>query len=89
MLINAGGCAPFRIVVDVLEDMAEISADDIRSFPPLIEPFALRGGMWGVVERNGRMVMLLDFQRLIRNKDRVIPLRDIPVELMRLIGEKG
>jgi hypothetical protein len=68
LTIKSNNLEPFRLVVDVLEDMAGISVGDIRSLPPLIEPFALQRGMWGVIVRDGKLVLLMDFQRLMKNK---------------------
>jgi hypothetical protein len=31
-----------------------------------MEPFALRRGLWGILLRNGAMVLLVDFQRLLQ-----------------------
>jgi chemotaxis signal transduction protein len=51
-----------------MEDIAECDRNDIRLFPELLEPVALRNGMWGILPRDGRMVLLVDFQRLIKKK---------------------
>ena len=63
------GCAQsYRIIIDKMEDIAEYSQNDIRLFPELLEPFALRRGLWGILLRNGTMVLLVDFQRLLQVK---------------------
>ncbi|NVN93320.1 MAG: hypothetical protein HXX11_22370 [Desulfuromonadales bacterium] len=66
--VKSNDSKPYRIIVDVLEDMAEISTAHIHPFPPLVESFALQRGMWGVIERDGGLVLLLDFERLMGNK---------------------
>ncbi|MDD2272389.1 MAG: hypothetical protein PHP95_09615 [Desulfuromonadaceae bacterium] len=58
----------YRVIIDKMEDIAEISSVDIQSFPLLVESLALRKGMWGVTVREGRMVLLIDFTRLLRHK---------------------
>ncbi|HXE96424.1 MAG TPA: hypothetical protein VN642_08465 [Dongiaceae bacterium] len=64
--IRTGGVSSYRVIIDSMEDIAEFSQNDIRLFPPLLEVFSLRRGMWGVLPRHGRMVLLVDFKRLIR-----------------------
>ena len=66
--IRTGGVQSYRVIIDSMEDIAEFSQDDIRLFPALLEPFAIRRGLWGILPRNGFMVLLVDFQRLLRNK---------------------
>lgn len=56
------------VLIDRLEDVTGIAAGDIRPFPPLVEPFALRKGLWGIVVKGDRMVLLVDFQRLLRER---------------------
>lgn len=59
---------PYRIIIDLLEDVSEFSLNDLRLFPAHLEPFVMRGGLWGILMRNGVMVLLVDFQRLRQNK---------------------
>lgn len=59
---------PYRIIIDSMEEISEFSLKNLRPFPPLLEPFTLRNGMWGILHRNGKMVLLVDFERIIRNK---------------------
>lgn len=58
----------YRVIIDKMEDIAEISSVDIQPLPLLVEQFALRKGMWGVTVREGHMVLLMDFTRLLRHK---------------------
>lgn len=59
----------YRVVIDAMEDIAEFDRNDIHPFPELLEPAALRNGMWGVLVRDEHMVLLVDFLRLIRKKN--------------------
>ncbi|MDA8412535.1 MAG: hypothetical protein M0023_01990 [Desulfobacteraceae bacterium] len=59
---------PYRIIIDVMEDVVEFSLNDLHLFPALVEPFVMRRGLWGILLRNGIMVLLVDFQLLRRNK---------------------
>ena len=58
----------YRVIIDQMEELIGISADDIAPLPRLMERSALGRGIWGVVERQGRMILLLDFQRFLRDK---------------------
>jgi chemotaxis signal transduction protein len=58
----------YRVIIDMMEEFIEVTADDICPFPRFMEPFFLRKGMWGVVQRGGGMILLLDFQRFLRDK---------------------
>lgn len=59
---------PCRVIIDSMEEIAEFSQKDISLFPTLLEPFALQKGMWGILPRHGHMVLLVDFQRLIKER---------------------
>ena len=54
-----------RVIIDAMEAIIEVSQDEMACFPPLIEPFALRRGMWGLWWRSGTMTVLLDLLRLL------------------------
>lgn len=58
----------YRVIIDSMEDIAEFSHSSLRLFPPLLEPFALRSGMWGVLPRDGEMILLVDFKRLLKQR---------------------
>lgn len=58
----------YRVIIDQMEDVTAIVSGDIRPFPPLVEPFALRKGMWGIVVKGDRMILLVDFKRLLREQ---------------------
>lgn len=66
--IRTKGAQSYRVIIDAMEDIAEFDRNDIKLFPELLEAAALRNGMWGVLPRDGYMVLLVDFQRLIQEK---------------------
>lgn len=49
-----------RVVIDGIEEIAWFHLDDLRPFPAVIEPLALRRGMWGVAPRPRGVILLLD-----------------------------
>jgi chemotaxis signal transduction protein len=59
---------PYRVIIDSMEHIGEFSLDDITPFPTLLEPFSLRMGMWGILVRNERVVLLLDLLRLLKER---------------------
>ena len=66
--IRTGDSHSYRVVIDMMEDVTGIVADDIHPFPPFVEPFALRKGIWGIVMRDDRMVLLVDFYRILKEE---------------------
>ncbi len=66
--IRTASDSSYRVIIDSMEDIAEVSQSDIRLFPSLLESFTLRNGMWGILPRNGIMVLLVDFQLLLKQK---------------------
>lgn len=56
----------YRVIIDSMEDITEFNQNDINLFPPLLEPFAIRRGLWGVLHGNGHLVLLIDFQLLLK-----------------------
>ena len=56
---------PQQLIMDALEELLEVGLDEIQPFPPLIEPFALRKGLWGVLPRGSQTVLLVDLRRLL------------------------
>jgi len=66
--IRTGCVSSYRVIIDSMEDIIEFSQNDIRLFPSLLEPFALRKGLWGILPRNEIMVLLVDFQRLLKKR---------------------
>jgi len=68
LVIRTGDSRDYRVVIDMMEDVAGITSGDIHPFPPLVEPFALRKGLWGIMARGDRIILLVDFQRLLRER---------------------
>lgn len=68
VMIRSGKGSPYRVVIDSMEDIAEFCQDDISLFPPLLEPFSMRTGMWGILQRHGEMVLLLDLPRILKEE---------------------
>lgn len=66
--IRTGCESSYRVIIDRMEDVTEFSQNDICLFPSLLEPFTLRKGLWGILPRNKIMVLLLDFQRLLKER---------------------
>ncbi len=66
--IRTHDAEPYRVIIDSMEDIAEFSRNDIQLFPTLLEPIALRNGMWGIVVKDDRMILLVDFKRLLRER---------------------
>lgn len=76
--IRTRDALPYRVIIDSLEDIAEFSRHDIRLFPELLEPVALRNGMWGIVVKDDRMILLVDFERLLRERMDVTAHGEVP-----------
>lgn len=70
--IRTRDALPYRVIIDSMGDIAEFSRNDIQLFPELLEPYALRNGMWGIIVKDGRMILLVDFHRLIEERRSVI-----------------
>lgn len=66
--IRTGNAPSYRVIIDSMEDIAEVGQNDIGLFPALLEPFVRRSGMWGILSRDGIMVLLVDFQLLLKQR---------------------
>lgn len=62
--IKTAGARPYQVIIDEMEEIAEFSWSVITPLPALLEPYALRRGIWGVLRRAGQLVLLIDFQRI-------------------------
>ena len=71
--IRMGTGRPYRVVIDQMQEIAGFDGDDLRLFPPTVEPFALNKGVWGLLPRGGRLVLLVDFRLLLQRKSRELP----------------
>jgi len=67
LTIKTGAGRPYRVIIDAMADIAECSQTDIRLFPAHLESVAARKGMWGILLRQGGMVLLMDFQLLLKH----------------------
>jgi chemotaxis signal transduction protein len=65
--VRTGGC-PYRVIIDQMEEIAEFDVSSLRLLPLLLEPFALRRGIWGILQSNQRLFLLVDFRLLLKNK---------------------
>lgn len=66
--VGTGGKGSYRVLIDQLEEIAEFSIQKLRPLPPLLEPLALRKGIWGVLPLEAQLVLLVDFQLLLKKK---------------------
>jgi chemotaxis signal transduction protein len=66
--IRTGDEHSYRVIIDSMEDIAEFSLNGFHLFPALLKPFVVRKGLWGILTRNGKMVLLVDFQLLLKQK---------------------
>ncbi len=64
--VESGSC---RVIIDNMEDIAEYSVSDIVPLPALLEPFAVRNGIWGVLKRDSVLTLLVDFHRIANLPD--------------------
>jgi hypothetical protein len=64
---------PYRVIIDSLDQIAEFSSRRIRLLPALIEPLALRKGIWGILVDQGQIVLLVDFLLLLKHKNSELP----------------
>lgn len=66
--IRTGGPRPYRVIIDSMDEIAAFGSRELRLFPALLEPFALRRGLWAILPHKGHLVLLVDFQILSRRK---------------------
>jgi|GEM_PF-862979 len=59
---------PRHVIIDSMDEIAEFSPNEIGLLPALLEPFALQRGIWGVLPRDGSIILLVDFNRLLMEK---------------------
>lgn len=76
--IRTGGPRPYRVIIDSMDEIAAFRSQDIRLFPALLEPFALQRGLWAILPHKGHLVLLVDFQLLLRSKQSRPQRREIP-----------
>ncbi|MFH0730180.1 MAG: hypothetical protein V2B19_28025 [Pseudomonadota bacterium] len=57
-----------RVMIDGPEDLIHVQIDELRPFPRIMAPFTLPKGMWAVVLRGERKILLIDFLYLLRQR---------------------
>lgn len=62
--IKRAGSGSCQVVIDNMEDIAEFNVSGIVPLPALIEPFAVRNGIWGVLKRDSALTLVVDFYRI-------------------------
>lgn len=62
--VKTVACRTCQVVIDNMEDIAEYSVHDLAPLPALLEPFAIRNGIWGVLKRDTALTMMVDFHRI-------------------------
>ncbi|MBF0303317.1 MAG: hypothetical protein HQK73_09770 [Desulfamplus sp.] len=65
LIISPSDGHKYRVQIGVIEDIISVTKNDIAAFPAIIEPWAIKWGMWAVMPRNNRIYILLDFKYLI------------------------
>ncbi len=58
------GDALHPVAVDRIEEIVEVGIGAIRPLPPLVARFVRDKGVWGVVPRGGKMLVLIDFEKV-------------------------
>lgn len=64
--VKSAAAGTAQVLIDNMEDMVEFSVNDIVPLPALIEPFAIKNGIWGVLKRGGNLTLLVDFYRIAK-----------------------
>lgn len=56
-------------LVDIVEDIIEVSLSEVKLLPKIIADRLSSKGVWGAVQRGENIVILLDFNCLLKNMD--------------------
>lgn len=59
---------PAWVVLDAIEDLQDVALDAIKPFPALVQPHALRRGLWGILPGPGQPVLLVDLARVLETE---------------------
>ena len=73
LVLGTGGAGRRRVVVDAMEDIITVPVDEILPLPPPVESHVLGKGLWGVLPKGGRMILLMDFRLLLKRKTILLP----------------
>ena len=68
LTIRTGDSEKHCVLIDALEDFLSIRIEEIRPMPKIIAPFVRKKGLWGVVLRDGKPILLVDFLYLVRER---------------------
>jgi len=71
--LGTDGAGRRRVVVDAMEDIITVAVDEILPLPAPVELHVLGKGLWGVLPKGGRMILLMDFRLLLNRKTILIP----------------
>ncbi|MBF0111688.1 MAG: hypothetical protein HQK74_03030 [Desulfamplus sp.] len=62
IIVNLTNNQECSLSVSSIEDVICVNQSDIFPFPPIIEPFAIKQGLWAVLLRDDRLYLLVDFK---------------------------
>jgi hypothetical protein len=66
LAIRTEDARKYHVIVDAIEDLVEIGMEEIRPFPRIMASHVMQKGMWGVVLRDDKQILLVDFLYLWR-----------------------
>lgn len=66
LVFRAAGSTGYEIPVDSIDEIADVCVSEILPFPSFIESMVLSKGLWGVLPRDGRIFLLMDFARFLQ-----------------------
>jgi hypothetical protein len=66
--VSRPGQPPGWVVLDAIEDLLEVGLEAVRPFPALVEPHALRRGLWGILPGQRPPVLLVDLCQLVERR---------------------
>ena len=64
--VGTGDEGRWKVVVDAMEDIITAALDEIRPLPRPVEVRVRDKGLWGVLPRGDRMILLMDFRLYLR-----------------------
>lgn len=64
LMVSIDDTHMYRVSILSVEDIVSAAQGDIIPFPPLIEPWAIKAGMWAILQHNNKKYFLLDFRFL-------------------------
>lgn len=67
LVFRSAGSTGYEIPVDSIDEIADVCVSEILPLPSLIERMVLSKGLWGVLPRDGRIFLLMDFTRFLQS----------------------